>query len=159
MAFSIRSILFVLSLLAYAPFASAQPSYDTQLPEDAVRAVVMELFDAMRAGDSTRVRAVFHEDARLHSSFSREGVPMVGGGDSADGFVTVVGSPHDEVWDERVGEIDARVDDGLATAWMDYQFFLGKTFSHCGVNAIQLVLTEDGWKMLNIVDTRRSDCE
>jgi hypothetical protein len=84
---------------------------------------------------------------------------MVSGGDSADGFVSAVGTPHDEVWDERVGEIRIRVDNGLATAWMDYTFYLGETRSHCGVNAIQLVLTEDGWKMLNIVDTRRNGCE
>ena len=154
-----RPTLLALALFVFVPAASAQPSYNTQSSEDAVRAVVIELFDAMRAGDSTRVRAVFHEDARLHSSFSREGVPMVGGGDSADGFVSAVGSPHDEVWDEQVGDIHVRVDDGLATAWMDYTFFLGDNLSHCGVNAIQLVNTEDGWKMLNIVDTRRSDCE
>ncbi|MCH7639846.1 MAG: nuclear transport factor 2 family protein [Bacteroidetes bacterium] len=154
-----RAIFLALALLIFAPVAVAQPTNATQDPVAAVRAVVMELFDAMRAGDSTRVRDVFHEDARLHSSFSHEGVPMIGGGDSADGFVTVVGTPHDEVWDERVGEIHVRVDEGLATAWMDYRFFLGEAFSHCGVNAIQLVLTEDGWKMLNVVDTRRSGCE
>ena len=154
-----RSTILALTLFVFAPAASAQPSYNTQPPEDAVRAVVTELFDAMRAGDSTRVRSVFHEEARLHSSFSREGVPMVGGGDSADGFVSAVGTPHDAVWDERVEEIHVRVDEGLATAWMDYRFFIGETFSHCGVNAIQLVLTEEGWMMLNIVDTRRSDCE
>ena len=154
-----RIAVLAFSFIFLVPAAFAQPSYSTQSPEDAVRAVATELFDAMRAGDSTRVRNVFHEEARLHSSFVREGAPMVGGGDSADGFVEAVGSPHDEVWDERVGEIHVRVDDGLATAWMDYAFFNGEHRSHCGVNAIQLVNTEDGWKMLNIVDTRRSDCE
>ena len=154
-----RSIFLTLCLFVVAPITSAQPTDATQDPVTAVRGVVMDLFDAMRAGDSTRAGNVFHEDARLHSSFSREGVPMVDGGDSADGFVSAVGMPHDEVWDERVGEIRVRVDDGLATAWMDYRFFLGERFSHCGVNAIQLVLTEDGWKMLNIVDTRRRGCE
>lgn len=153
-----RVVLIALCSLVLAHMAAAQSADYSDNPSAAVRAVVIELFDAMRAGDSTRVRNVFHEDARLHSSFSRGGVPMVDGGNSADGFVTAVGTPHDEVWDERVGEIHIRVDDGLATAWMDYRFFAGETFSHCGVNAIQLVLTERGWKMLNIVDTRRSAC-
>ncbi len=154
-----RTFLVLLAIFLFAPTASAQPNDSTQDPVAAVQSLVVELFDAMRAGDSTRVRNVFHPDARLHSSMNRDGVPIVGGGDSADGFVTAVGTPHDEVWDEQIGEVHVRVDEGLATAWMDYRFFLGEQFSHCGVNSIQLVLTEDGWKMLNVVDTRRSDCE
>ncbi len=147
------------SLFFLAPSAFAQSSETSQSSDDAVRAVVAELFDAMRAGDSTRVRNVFHEDARLHSSILRSGAPMVVGGESADGFVSAVGRPHTEVWDERVGEIHIQIDGGLAAAWMYYSFYLDDNFSHCGVNAIQLVNTEGGWKMLNIVDTRRSDCE
>lgn len=151
--------LLPLILLLVSTAVHAQPYNNSDSSNDAVRAVVMHLFDGMRAGDSTMVRSVFHPDARLHSSFMRDGVPGISGGNSADGFVEAVGSPHDEVWNEEVGEIHVRVDDGLATAWMEYTFYLGENLSHCGVNAIQLVNTEDGWKMLNIVDTRRRDCE
>ena len=154
-----RLFLSALLGLLIVPSVSAQSTYNAETPEDAVRAVVMHLFDGMRAGDSTMVRSVFHPDARLHSSMIREGTPIVAGGASADGFVEAVGTPHDQVWNEEVGEILVRVDGGLATAWMDYTFYLGETLSHCGVNSIQLVNTEGGWKMLNIVDTRRRDCE
>ncbi len=61
--------------------------------------------------------------------------------------------------DERTGEIDVRVDDGLATAWMAYRFYVGDRFSHCGVNAMQLVLHEGRYKILSVVDTRRQGCE
>jgi hypothetical protein len=145
-------------LLFAAPMMQAQDSNGLADPEASVRAVVAELFDAMRAGDSTRVRAVFHPEARLHSAVRRgEEIALVEG--SLEEFVTAVGTPHDEVWDERVDDVDVRIDDGLATAWMAYRFYAGETFSHCGVNAIQLVHTPDGWKMLNLVDTRRRGCE
>jgi hypothetical protein len=30
-------------------------------------------------------------------------------------------------------------------------------FSHCGVDAFILVLTEDGWRILSIADTRTTE--
>jgi hypothetical protein len=43
---------------------------------------------------------------------------------------------------------------------MDYGFFLGDQFSHCGVNSFQLVRTEDGWKTIHLIDTRQqAGCE
>jgi hypothetical protein len=43
---------------------------------------------------------------------------------------------------------------------MNYAFFAGDTFSHCGVNAFQLFKGADGWKIFHIADTRRREgCE
>jgi hypothetical protein len=51
------------------------------------------------------------------------------------------------------------MDGSLAAVWVDYAFYLNNTFSHCGVDSFHLVKTEEGWKIFNLVDTRRkSDC-
>ncbi len=119
-------------------------------------ATVQRLFDGMRAGDSTVVRSVFHADARLVTTGVREGRPVIQEV-AVDQFVAAVGTPHEEVWDERIWNPQVRVDDNLATAWMDYAFFLGECFSHCGVNAFQLFRSPEGWKIIQIADTRRRD--
>ncbi len=126
--------------------------------EQAVRATIDALFDGMRAGDSAAVRAVFHEDARLHTA--------LGSSDSAtvnstpiDEFVAAVGQPHEKVWDERIWDVGIDVDGPLATAWVPYVFYLGEERSHCGVNAVQLVKHEDGWRILQLTDTRRDECD
>ena len=125
----------------------------------AVRAAVTALFDAMRAGDGAAVRAAFHPDAALMSvGAGRDGALRVQGGE-VEGFATAVGTPHDAVWDERIGPVEVRVDGPLATAWMPYRFYLGDTFSHCGVNAFQLADTGAGWQIVAITDTRRATCD
>ena len=130
-----------------------------QTPEEEVRATIDHLFDGMRAGDSTAVRATFHKDATLASTFSREGTPILHAG-SVDDFVNAVGTPHEQVWDEKIWDVKIHVRDNLAVAWMDYGFFLGDQFSHCGVNSFQLVRTEDGWKTIHLIDTRQQEgCE
>ncbi|HUP19328.1 MAG TPA: nuclear transport factor 2 family protein [Gemmatimonadota bacterium] len=147
------AVLFLGALALPAPTAA-------QTEEDAVRAVVDGLFDAMRAGDSLAVRALFHPQARLITAGMREGVPTLRAEDSVDGFVEAVGTPHDEVWDERIDDVKIRVDGPLASAWLDYGFFLGETFSHCGVDAFLLFRAPEGWQIVSIADTRRREgCE
>ncbi|HIG74328.1 MAG TPA: hypothetical protein EYQ24_07075 [Bacteroidetes bacterium] len=149
--------LLVLAALVAAPAAFAQPASDPD-PVAEVEAVITRLFDGMRAGDSTAVRATLHPTARFQTVMPQEGgFRLVEG--SADRFVEAVGTPHEEVWDERIGEVEVLVDAGLATAWMPYRFYLGETFSHCGVNAMQLANVDGTWRIVNLIDTRRRTCE
>ena len=76
---------------------------------------------------------------------------------SLDSFVVAVGTPHDEVWDEQIFVYRVEEDGTLASVWTEYTFYLGAKMSHCGVNTFQVVDTEEGWRILNIIDTRRKD--
>ena len=143
-------IRFCLLALLLVPLAAS-----AQTPEEEVRAVIDQLFDGMRAGDSTAVRATFHPEAALYTTFTDpQGNRQLRQG-SVDDFATAVGTPHDEVWDEHIWDVEIRVDDNLASAWMQYGFYLGENFSHCGVNSFQLFRTDEGWKTIYLVDTRR----
>lgn len=150
-------LLFAALVLVFSAGASAQTDPGSVDPEKAVRDVVAQLFDGMRANDSTAVRAVFHPDARLMTVLSQEGQHRLVEAD-IDAFVRAVGTSP-VPYDERVRSVDVRVDDGLATAWMAYLFFAGDQFSHCGVNAMQLVQDAAGWRIIQVIDTRRTGCE
>ena len=151
----VRALL-VLAVLALPAPALAQAAPAAGDDRAAVLAVVRRLFDAMRAGDSAAVRKVFHQKALLWSAMARNGVPDARV-DSVDAFVRAVGTPHNEVWDERTSNEIVHVDGGLAVVWMDYSFHLGSRFSHCGVDAFQLARTDAGWKIVALADTRRRE--
>lgn len=146
-------VFMVLVAMASAPAPAAAQEGE----EVAVMAVVEAMFDAMRAGDSAAMRAVLHPSATGASVSVREGVPTLTREASLDGFVQAVGTPHEEVWDERIWDAEVRVDGNLATAWMEYAFYAGDEFSHCGVDAFQLFKGEDGWKVFHVADTRRRE--
>ena len=136
-----------LILLACLP----APPVQAQSEEvDQVRAVIDRLFDGMRAGDSTMVRSVLHESALM----GRAGDQGFSVG-SPDQFVRAVGTPHDQVWDERIWDVQISIDGRLASAWMEFAFFLGENMSHCGVNSMQLYRTDEGWKIVYLADTNR----
>jgi hypothetical protein len=147
-------------LAALAMLIATTAPLRAQAPADGeagVRAAIEQLFDGMRSGDSTAVRAVFHPEARMLSAAIRNGETVLQAG-SVDEFVRAVGTPHAEIWDERIDDVEIEVDDPLATAWMDYRFHLGEAFSHCGVNAFQFLRTAEGWRVIQITDTRRREC-
>ncbi len=125
----------------------------------AVEQVVMELFDAMRAGDTAAMGALFHPSGRLmhvgRNSAGEYGVIIT----PIDRFITMVGGANAYL-DERIWDVEIRIDEDLATVWTKYAFFANEEFSHCGVDAFQLARLTDGWKIIQISDTQRRDgCE
>lgn len=128
--------------------------------EHEVKDVIQKLFKAMELGDSTMLRSVFASQTTTATIFKdREGNVQLRREDSIDGFAKAVGTPHDETWYEEFWNVQVQFDGDFAQAWCDYAFYLGKKFSHCGVDAFHLYKTQEGWKIFHLADTRRrTDC-
>ncbi|MGQ0640452.1 MAG: nuclear transport factor 2 family protein [Gemmatimonadaceae bacterium] len=144
--------MFALAVLAVLPAAMAQ----SQSAEQEVMKTVRQLFDGMRKGDSAMVRAAFHPDAVLQTTAVRNGQTVVGKV-AIDQFVRTIGTPRPEALDERIWNEKVFIDGPLAVVWTDYALFIGARFSHCGVDAFQLAKMADGWKIIALADTRRTE--
>ncbi len=137
-------------LLCLFPFLSVAQDADILKP-------VYQLFDGMRAGDSTAVRDAFMPAAIMETiSTDKAGNVIVKQGELSD-FVTAVGTPHDAQWDEKIWSYKVRKDGNLATVWTDYTFYLGEKLSHCGINSFTLVKQAEDWKIKHLIDTRRRE--
>jgi len=138
-------------------------SQNTEINKDSilVHNVIIKLFDGMREGDSAKVHSVFYDNVRMYSSFRlKTGESKLNKGKLLD-FLQAIGNGHVEIWDERISNTIIQIDGNLAQVWTDYSFFVDSTFSHCGVDAFQLVKDNNGlWKIINLIDTRRkAGCE
>ena len=61
-------------------------------------------------------------------------------------------------WIERTWNPEVRVRGTLATVWAAYDFHFGTQFSHCGVDAVQLLkVPSRGWQIVSIADTFERD--
>ncbi|SDF68302.1 Putative lumazine-binding [Mucilaginibacter pineti] len=145
-----KKVLF-LSLIVFASIKT----FAQQADKDAVKQTVNNMFDAMRKGDSTLLRSTFHKDIAFQGVANKKDGSVVLDTDNPNDFIKAVGTPHKEVWDEQVTFNDIKIDGDLASVWAPYKFYLGKTFSHCGVDVFTLMRTPAGWKIIYVVDTRR----
>jgi hypothetical protein len=152
--------LTVASLLTTAALG-AQGTASSSADTKAVMAVVTRLFDGMRKGDSSMVRSVFDPRVRMITVSMRNSARRTTVENGADNFAKAVGTPHTDVWDERIANERVAIDGDLASVWVDYAFFAGPKFSHCGVDHFLLGRGETGaWTILELADTRRTTgCE
>lgn len=142
-----RRLLLLGALLV--PSAARAQSAD----HDAAYAVVTKLFDGMRTRDTTAMRASFAASAMLQS-ISATGIRA----DEINSWInSVAGAPAGLVLDERLANPIIQVNGDLASVWVDYWFFAGERFSHCGVDAFVLARQAGAWKIISVADTRRRE--
>lgn len=121
-----------------------------------ITSVIQELFDGYRAGDSTRVRAVFTANAHAQTILtSVDGDDRLSDVISIDEFIKYIGGGFEEVHDEKLWDMQIHSDPQLATVWTKYAFFLGEKFTHCGTETFLLRKVNDDWKIFYLVDTRQ----
>lgn len=144
----ISLILIFLKIIAFSTYS--------QSSENSIKNTIELLFTGMRKADSALVSQTLASHARLLTVVEQAGTTRVRETPIAT-FLEAIALPRTEVWDERILTYDIRVDDQLATVWTPYRFYRDTTFSHCGVNAFQLYYSDRGWKILQIVDTRRKE--
>lgn len=125
-----------------------------------IRKVIDIFFHSLKVGDSAQMATILHDNISLGTTFNTQaGVPAYQV-ETKQELLDAVGTPHIELWNEKISNVAIYCDDNLATAWMDYNFYLNDTFSHCGVNSFGFIKTEKGWMIISIIDTRRKEpCE
>jgi hypothetical protein len=126
----------LLSFLLVVPLAA------TDTPVGAVQA----LFDAMKAHDAAAVRAVTLPETTL-TVIHDDGKPPTFS--TIDKFEERVGSSKD-AWLERMWNPKVLEHGPIAVVWADYDFHLNNKFHHCGIDAVNLVKTSEGWKVSGI---------
>lgn len=128
-----------------------------QTEEPKIKEVIERLFKGMQVGDSAMVRSVFYKDVTMATVYrNRENVVVLRRESSIEDFVKSVGTPRADALNEEIWGLTIQLDGDFAQAWCDYAFYIGKKFSHCGVDAFHLYKTESGWKIFHLADTRRS---
>jgi hypothetical protein len=137
-------------------FSANQPNADVAT-ETEVEEVVINFFEAMRESDSAGMQSILTVDATLQTVAISEQESTVLNKTDIQSFLSSVGESVPGALDEQITSFTAHVDGKLSTAWMEYRFYYDGEFSHCGVNTMNLIHTETGWKIFSIVDTRRQD--
>lgn len=150
-----KSLCLFLLMIGVRFFSVAQSTEEADVTE-----TVNKLFKAMYSNDTVLFKSAFAEKVTMARVLrNKEGKPVLQQSEGISGFVKAIAKPNPKgALTEEMWNIKVEIDGDLAQFWCDYAFYVGNTFSHCGVDAFQLHKTADGWKIFHLADTYRKEC-
>ena len=129
--------------------------------EVVIEKVIEDFFNCFKTKDSVKLAQLFTGlgEVRLTTIMWDETGEHIMIPTPASAFVKNIGSIKPRI-EEKVSNIHVMVEDGFATATMDYKLYVNEEMSHCGINEFQFIKSVDGWKIIDIKDTHRATaCE
>lgn len=122
----------------------------------AVLDVVQKFLDTMAAQDVEGAQKIVIPEGSFYSVRMQDGKPVLHRFTNQSYLSELPGTKQrvrERVWDSEV-----RVHGRIATVWTPYDFWRDGAFSHCGVDAFDLIQTEEGWKISGGIYTIESEC-
>ena len=147
------TLLLTATILVTPAYAAAQED-----AEAGAVAAVQALFDAMAARDGAAIRDLLTPGATFVATAETAGGVQVRESTGED-FASSIGQPGPALL-ERMWDPHVMIQGPIAVVWTPYDFHVDGEFSHCGIDAVSLVHTGEGWKISSIAYTReREGCE
>jgi hypothetical protein len=146
-------------IVAFAVVAAASPlaAEQTTSEREAVLKTVQAFFDTMTARDVEGARKILVPQGRFHAMDMRKPKVDPRGFSNEEYFAQLQAmkeTPRERIWNPEV-----RVHGQIATVWAPYDFWRDGKFSHCGIDAFDLIKTDEGWKISGGSYTLESKCD
>ena len=148
-----RPVLLII-VFAMLPTAGGAQRADDR---EAVLKTVQMFFDTMTARDVEGARKILVPEGRFHAMDMRKPAIEPRSFTNEEYIGRMLKSTRTNR--ERIWNPEVRVHGLIATVWAPYDFWTDGTFSHCGVDAFDLIKTADGWKMSGGAYTLEAKCE
>ncbi len=146
-----------LSLMLLGTTAASE---DSKHPEhDAIMKVVDSLFLAISTSDAELTRSIVTPDS-MNYQVSPDGQGGWQHRSIPQSFFTEQSNYGPEKITERYWSPTLLIDDAIAVVWAPYDFYVDGEFSHCGIDAFDLIKVGRVWKIGNASWTRKTvGCE
>jgi len=126
--------------------------------EQNVKETIDAFFNAFHAQDSMALKKVVHSSIYLQRiGENSEGTLTLRTEDFSDLMKSIIGIPDSVSFQERIIDFTIQEDGRMAHAWTPYEFWYNGEFHHCGVNSFQLFKVENSWKIIYLIDTRKTE--
>jgi hypothetical protein len=146
-----KLVILILSLFSFT-LSFSQDSFS----EADAKNSIDTFFEGFHKGDTLLMKSVLSNDMILQTALTdKEGMAKVIV-ESVDGLLNAIANrTDDQKWDERLLDYKIQIDGNLAHVWTAYEFWFNDVFSHCGANSFTLAKTNEGWRIIHLIDSRR----
>jgi len=156
-----RSVLSVIAIAMTLSCSHAPQSANRERTneEAAVLLAVERFFETMTSRDAAGARAVLDPEGNFVSvRWNEDGKRVVRRSSIRDYLDRL--EAEKETYLERMWESEVWIQGPIALVWTPYDFHIDGKFSHCGIDAFQLLQTSAGWIITGGTYTvERTGCE
>ncbi|MDO8678526.1 MAG: nuclear transport factor 2 family protein [Acidobacteriota bacterium] len=152
-----RAVLVLLLVVHMGGIALAQGQPAPAAERDAVLKTVQAFFDTMAARDVAGARRTLMAEGRLFAVRQQDGKTVTRTVTNEEYLKDLAGIKPARR--ERIWNPDVRIRGVIATLWTPYDFWIDGKFSHCGVDAFDLIKTDEGWKIAGGAYTVEAKCD
>ncbi len=130
-------------------------SFALQAQETEAKAAIVSFFEGFHAKDTLKMKMYCHDKMVLQSiSEGAKGTTLTELKATAF-FTSMTQIPTTMKFEERLFGFEIKTDGSMAHVWTPYEFYINGVLSHVGVNAFTLILENNQWKIVHLIDTRR----
>jgi hypothetical protein len=123
--------------------------------EKAIKQSISVFFEGLQTSDTLKIQSVCHKEMKLQSITEKNAIGTLSFDSNSDFYKSIAAIPKNMKIEERILSYNIQIDGTMANVWTPYEFYINEKLSHIGVNSFTLLLENNIWKIVHIIDTRR----
>lgn len=139
--------LFILLFFGFSFSISAQ--------EKEIKQSISVFFEGLQSADTLKIQSVCHKEMKLQSIMEKNTIGNLSFETNEEFYKSIASIPKNLKIEERILSYKIQIDGSMAQVWTPYEFYIDGKLSHIGTNSFTLLLENNIWKIVHIIDTRR----
>ena len=123
--------------------------------EKEVKQSIAIFFEGLQTADTLKIQSICHKEMKLQSIMEKNAIGTLSFESNEEFYKSIAAIPKDLKIEERLLSYKIQIDGSMAQVWIPYEFYVNDKLSHIGTNSFTLLLENNVWKIVHIIDTRR----
>ena len=120
-----------------------------------IKQSISMFFEGLQTADTLKIQSVCHKEMKLQSINEKNMVGTLSFQSTSSFYKSIASIPKELKIEERILNYYIQIDGSMAQIWTPYEFYVNDKLSHIGTNSFTLLLENNIWKIVHIIDTRR----
>jgi hypothetical protein len=120
-----------------------------------IKQSIFVFFEGLQSADTLKIQSVCHKEMKLQSIMEKNTIGNLSFESNEEFYKSIASIPKNLKIEERILDYKIQIDGSMAQVWTPYEFYINDKLSHFGTNSFTLLLENNVWKIVHIIDTRR----
>lgn len=123
--------------------------------EKEIKQSISVFFEGLQTADTLKIQSICHKEMKLQSVMEKNAIGTLSFETNSAFYKSIASIPKNLKIEERILDYKIQIDNSMAQVWTPYEFYIDGKLSHIGTNSFTLLLENNIWKIVHIIDTRR----